>query len=263
MDVMVTARIQQNVRSDATRETVVVWVGSFFLRVCQRPLRRSRCSDNTARSISVCILAVDEIVTWLVFLLQFRCREWGQPGAEPSGWRRLSLGGTGAPKPASEARVLLVQVGLGLRDVAQVNVEELVHRQREGEAHGTTKNQQYNRLRVGNVSSRNVQQMASVSLWRHKPYYVVLMFSTRWQNAPKQSCLLGGGRRPCDVRDETAMPLGAEKRTVKDFIDFACAFRIYLEMNDTEYTDIRCVVFNRACNDTYSSPMASLVLTDS
>lgn len=67
----------------------------------------------------------------MLIVLQFRCGEWGEPGQVTAGRRRLALSRLGAAKPSSAPGVLPLPLGLGLRDVSQVHVPQLLHRQRE------------------------------------------------------------------------------------------------------------------------------------
>lgn len=70
------------------------------------------------------------LISSLLSWLQFWRWKWCLTRTQPSG-RGFALRWTRAPKPAPAERVLLVPLRLGLRDVAQVHVAQLIHRQWE------------------------------------------------------------------------------------------------------------------------------------
>lgn len=72
------------------------------------------------------------LLTRLSLCLQFRCGEWRGRGPQSSGRRGLlALRRPRPAEPAPAEGVVPLPLRLGLRNVAQVDVEKLVHRQRE------------------------------------------------------------------------------------------------------------------------------------
>jgi hypothetical protein len=66
-----------------------------------------------------------------LFLLQFRRGQWRKSRKKSPGRRCVPICRFGSPEPATETGVLFVSLGLRFRDVAEVDVSKLVHRQRE------------------------------------------------------------------------------------------------------------------------------------
>lgn len=64
-------------------------------------------------------------------MLQFRCGEWRQSRPLAPGRRRLALSRSRPAEPPPATRELPLPLRQRLRDVAQVHVAQLLHRQRE------------------------------------------------------------------------------------------------------------------------------------
>lgn len=108
------------------------------MRTCRRSIRIT--GEHFTSNVEIPILYREQCESlklyktlMAVYLnwFQFRRWEWCQSGQESPGWGRIALRRSGAPESPPAQGEFPVQVGQRLRNVAEIDVEELVDCQRK------------------------------------------------------------------------------------------------------------------------------------